>query len=548
MSRAAAPPHPDAPQAPPPRGRTRRSLQWPLAPPSRVRRALTGAIAAAAGLAASSLISAVFPGGVSAVAAVGDEVVSLTPAGTREAAIGALGSADKPFILLSVAGVTIAMAALLGLAARRDRVPLAIGGAALLAISLAATGVSSPAALPAGLVATLGAAIAAAWTVGRLTRPAPVPQTAAAERTPPAAWHEKEMSRRQFTALAATFAAVAALGQGLSSLLGGFSSSAVDAFRVAVRLPRVARPLPAPAAADSFDVPGISPLVTPNGDFYRVDTAFIPPALDPGTWRLRIDGMVRHPMTLSYDDLMKTPQVEADITLCCVSDPVGGNLISNARWQGVRLDRLLGLAGVLPGADQIVGRSADGFTAGMPTRLALDGRASLVAVAMNGQPLPIEHGFPARLVVPGLYGYVSATKWLTEIQLTTFASFDAYWVQRGWAQPAPLVTESRIDVPQSGSRVNAGAVTIAGVAWAQHRGISGVQVRVDSGPWLDAEVAGELSIDTWRQWRVRWLASAGTHLIEVRARDATGAVQSPRESDPFPSGATGYHTVQVTVA
>jgi len=522
-------------------------------------------VAGGAALATASLIAAVLPSGLSPLTAVGDEVVSLTPAGVREAAIGFLGTADKPVIIAAVAVITIGITALLGLAARQDRMPLALGGAALLAIGLASTGDSSPAYLPAGVASAAGAGLVAIWVVRRLGRPAPAPPRPATgqrrrpqdgaraeprwERPRPSAgWGGKELTRRQFTLLAGGVAVVAALGQGIASLLVSTSAAAVEAVRRTIRLPRVARPLPPPDPADSFDVPGISPLVTSNDAFYRIDTAFIPPAVDSTSWQLRINGMVERPLTLTYDQLMAISQVEADITLCCVSDPVGGNLISNARWQGVRLDRLLEMAGVLHGADQIVGRSVDGFTAGMPTALALDGRAALVAVGMNGQPLPIEHGFPARLVVPGLYGYVSGTKWLQEILLTTFSSFDAYWVQRGWSQPSPIRTESRIDVPQDGSSLAAGATVIAGVAWAQHRGISGAQVRIDSGPWLPAQLAGELSIDTWRQWKLGWQATPGMHTIEVRAVDGTGTAQTPAYSDPFPSGATGYHTIQVTVS
>lgn len=530
------------------------ALQWPHHPPSRPRRAVTAAVAAGAALATSTLVAVLLPGGQPPLIAVGDLVVSLTPAGTREAAIGVLGTADKPFILVSVAAVTVAVAVLLGLASRHDRIPLYGGGAALLGLGLLASGLSTPSAFPSTAAATLAAAAVAAWTVIRLTRvrvaeaarPSADGPSPDLER-PPTSWAEKEISRRQFTVGAVVIAAAAALGQGFATLLGGIGSGTVDALRATVHLPRVAHPLPPPAPGDSFRIPGVTPLVTPNPDFYRIDTAFIPPAVDPGTWRLRIDGMVGHPLTFSFDELMAMPQEEADITLCCVSDPVGGNLISNARWQGVRLDRLLDRAGPTRAADQVVGRSVDGFTAGFPLQLALDGRAALVAVGMNGVPLPIAHGFPARLVVPGLYGYVSATKWLTEIRLTTFAAFGAYWVERGWGPPAPVLTEARIDVPQPGGRLRAGTVTVAGVAWAQHRGIAGVQVQVDAGPWQDAELAGELSIDTWRQWRLRWEATPGAHTLSARAVDGSGAVQTGRIAAPFPDGATGYPTVHVTV-
>lgn len=534
-------------------GRLTSALQWRVLP-SPQRRTIIGVVAGGTGLAASSLIGAVIPNGQPLITSVGDEVVSLTPAGVRQAAIGVLGTADKPVILLSVGVLTLVIAGLLGLAARHDRLPLALGGGVMIVIGLAATIDSAPAAIPAAVLAAIGAVIAAAWTVERLSRPEPQGAPARPERvrrtlhTPPRSWAEKEITRRQFALLAAVVAGAAAVGQGIASLITSMSSTAVQAMRATIHLPKVADPLPPVPAADSFNVPGLSPLVTENDNFYRVDTEFVPPAVDVTTWNLTIQGMVRKPITLTYDQLMKIPQVQADITLCCVSNDVGSDLISNARWQGVPLAKLLDMAGVLPGADQVVGISVDGFSAGFPTQLALDGRMALVAVGMNGQPLPIDHGFPARLVVPGLYGYVSATKWLTEIQLTTLSSYDAYWVQRGWAQQGVIVTELRIDVPQGGANVKAGSVIVAGVAWAQHRGISAVQVRVDSGPWLDAQLAGELSIDTWRQWRLAWQATAGTHTLEVRAADDTGTFQVSRFTYPFPGGATGYDQIQVTVA
>ncbi len=526
-------------------------LGWPARPPSAARRAAAGAVAAMVGLATAALAALVLPGGQSPLVSVADQVVSLAPSTPREATIALLGTADKPFILAAVAAVTVALAALLGLLSRRDRRPLAAGGAILLAVGVAATAASAPSAVAAGLVGMVLSALAAAWSVGRLTRPPaaglrPAGRAIPAGR-PPASWAEREMSRRQFTLLAAGMAVLAVAGQGLASLVGSVPSSAVERFRAATRLTRAAHPLPPPPAADSFRIAGLTPLVTPNAGFYRVDTAFVPPSVDPVSWRLSLDGMVDRPLTFRYEDLMAMPQEEAYITLCCVSDPVGGSLIGNALWQGVRLARLLALAGVRHGADQLVGRSVDGFTAGFPTALALDGRAALVALGMNGEPLPIVHGFPARLIVPGLYGYVCATKWLTEIRLTTLSSFTAYWEQRGWGPPAPVATESRIDVPRDGAALSPGEVTVAGVAWAQHRGIRGVQVRVDGGPWRAAELAGELSIDTWRQWRYRWTATRGRHTLAVRATDAGGRVQTARTVPPFPDGATGYPSVRVTV-
>jgi DMSO/TMAO reductase YedYZ molybdopterin-dependent catalytic subunit len=300
-----------------------------------------------------------------------------------------------------------------------------------------------------------------------------------------------------------------------------------------------------PAAAQ-LDVAGLDPVVTPNDRFYRIDTALQVPRVDAASWRLRVTGMVDRPLELSLDDLLAREVVEADVTLACVSNEVGGRLVGNARWRGVRLDDLLAEAGVRPGATQVVGRSVDGFTAGFPTA-TLDGRDVLVAVGMNGAPLPFEHGFPARLVVPGLYGYVSATKWLAEIELTTLEALDGYWIPRGWAKEAPIKTASRIDVPRPGSDVAPGPTPIAGVAWAPTRGIDRVEVAVDDGPWQAARLAAAIGPDSWRQWVLDWDATPGEHSLRVRATDGTGATQTEQRADPVPDGASGWHTVTVRV-
>ncbi|MEQ9163154.1 MAG: molybdopterin-dependent oxidoreductase, partial [Ilumatobacter fluminis] len=265
-----------------------------------------------------------------------------------------------------------------------------------------------------------------------------------------------------------------------------------------------------------------------------------------GGWTLRITGMVDEEIELTYDELLQREIVEADITLSCVSNEIGGNLLGNARWTGVRLDDLLAEAGIAADADQIVGRSVDGYTCGFPTA-ALDGRNALVAVAMNGEPLPLEHGYPARLIVPGLYGYVSATKWLEEIELTRFDAFDQYWVERGWVEDAPIKTQSRIDTPRGLQTVQAGTVPIAGAAWAQTRGIERVEIQIDDGEWVEARLADPLNDVTWRQWSYAWEATPGRHDIRVRATDGTGAIQTDERTEPFPSGATGRHQIVVMV-
>ena len=294
---------------------------------------------------------------------------------------------------------------------------------------------------------------------------------------------------------------------------------------------------------------GLSPIVVPNDDFYRIDTAFIPPSVDRATWRLKVTGLVDREVELTYEELVALPIIEQYVTIACVSNEVGGDLVGNARWTGVALRDVLEIAGVQPAADQLVGRSVDGWTAGMPVEWVMDpSRVPMIAVGMNGEPLPRAHGYPARLIVPGLYGYVSATKWVTELELTRFDQFQGYWVPLGWAERAPILTQSRIDVPSSGEQVQAGSVPIAGVAWAPDRGIRGVEVQVDDGAWLPATLSAPISKATWVQWLFRWDATPGSHQVSVRAIDGTGEVQTDRTSRPAPDGARGHHTISVNVA
>jgi DMSO/TMAO reductase YedYZ molybdopterin-dependent catalytic subunit len=278
-----------------------------------------------------------------------------------------------------------------------------------------------------------------------------------------------------------------------------------------------------------------------------VDTALVVPQVDPATWRLRVHGMVEREVTLTWTELLDKPLQEAMVTLTCVSNEVGGDLAGNAVWTGWPVRELLALAGPRPGADMVLSRSVDGFTAGTPLSTLTDGRNALVAVGMDGEPLPIEHGFPARLVVPGLYGYVSATKWVTDLKVTTFARDEGYWTPRGWSARGPIKTASRIDVPRSGSVVRAGTVAVAGVAWAQHRGISSVEVRADDGPWRQARLAAQPTVDAWREWVLRWEATRGHHTLTVRATDGAGDLQAKAFAPPVPNGSSGWHTVSVRV-
>ncbi|MCY4162617.1 MAG: molybdopterin-dependent oxidoreductase [bacterium] len=301
----------------------------------------------------------------------------------------------------------------------------------------------------------------------------------------------------------------------------------------------------APRRANFDYIEGIDPLITPNDDFYLIDTALSYPQVDPEDWSLRIHGMVDREVEIGYEELLDLGLVQEQVTLSCVSNSVGGGLVGNAEWVGVPLANVLQQAGIQRGATQIVGRSIDRWTAGFPTEVALDGRVALVAVQMNGEPLPIAHGFPARLVVSGLYGYVSATKWLSEIELTTWEGFDGFWIPRGWSKEGPIKTQSRIDVPRRGEEVAPGPTAIAGVAWAPHRAIEKVEVQVDDEPWVEADLSRETTINSWRQWMVTWDATPGDHRVRVRATDGTGTTQTPEISEPAPDGATGWHTIQV---
>jgi DMSO/TMAO reductase YedYZ molybdopterin-dependent catalytic subunit len=353
-------------------------------------------------------------------------------------------------------------------------------------------------------------------------------------------------ARRQFIVAAGVTVAAAAIGE-----IGGRSLATrknVSIAQKTLRIPKATVPAAPLPRGVNLPVPGISSFITPNSQFYRVDTAILVPQVDPSNWTLRIHGMVAREVTITFDQLIRRPLIEDYITLTCVSDPVEGPYVGNAKWLGASLAALIRSAGPQAGADQLLCTSVDGFTSGTPLSVVLDGRDALVAVAMNGTVLPTEHGFPARLVVPGLYGYVSACKWVVDIELTTFAKAQAYWVPRGWSQQGPIKTESRIDVPGNGTSLKAGQVPVAGVAWAQHKGIEAVEVRVDNGPWNEATLAAVPGIDTWRQWVWQWPAAKGTHTIEARATDKTGYTQTSLVEDVAPNGASGYPSTQVSVS
>ena len=507
------------------------------------RAAGSGILAVAVALGCAELAAGLLPGARSLVIAIGDAVIDSVPGWLERAAISTLGTADKPVLLISILLGAGALGAGVGIAGARRFLAGAVALAALTAVAVAAA-LADPQARAAssiaiGLVAALCGIAALRLLLRAATehRSRPVPVIAA-----PGAGGADRRAFLRASALAAVAAGVSGLG---GRLLTG--RERIAEIRRAIRLPRPARAAPPPPSGADLEIPGVAPLYVPNDRFYRIDTALIVPQVDPSDWTLAVKGRVERPFTLTYDELLRMPQIEADITLSCVSNEVGGDLVGNARWQGVPLHVLLERAGVQAGATQLVGRSVDGFTAGFPTRMALDVKETMVAVAMNGEPLPAEHGFPARLVVPGLYGYVSATKWLSAIELKRWDEFDGYWIPRGWAKRGPIKTQSRIDVPAPSSTVPAGRRPIAGVAWAPTRGIRRVEVSIDDGPWQDATLASALNADCWRQWMLSWNATSGRHTIAVRATDGPGVVQTDTRTPVAPDGASGHHTIEVDV-
>jgi DMSO/TMAO reductase YedYZ molybdopterin-dependent catalytic subunit len=505
----------------------------------RLAGALVGLLTAAVGLAVGQLVSIFVAGEAAPVVAVGQTAVMLSPEWLKQFAIRHFGSADKTVLIAGVVVVLILLSALLGMAAMRRRWIGDLGVAAFGVVGAAAA-MSRPDASATWILPSAIGAIAA-WVAFRELHRAAVPDTPEATDATAAAFDRRRFLRTALLAGGGAAAAQAIAVAAAPHFMAG------DISRATVRVPVPDEPIPAVPPGAQLHTPGLSPFYTPNTDFYRVDTTLFPPQIAAKDWRLRIHGMVEHPMTIDYEQLLARPMVERDITLACVSNPVGGPYIGNARWIGALAAPILEEAGVHTGADQLVMRSPDGMTIGAPVAAVTDGRDAMLAVAMNGQPLPIAHGFPVRMVVPGLYGYVSASKWIVDMELTTFAAYDAYWVPRGWSQQAPIKTESRIDTPRPGATRNAGTVVVAGIAWAQHVGIERVEVRVDEGPWNEARLSAQDTVDTWRQWLWEWDATKGTHIVQVRATDANDVTQTSRPATPAPNGATGWHQSQVTI-
>lgn len=518
-----------------------------MTPVSNRRRDLAAIVASIAatvlGAGLGELAAAIVSPTASPFAVIGGGMIDLAPAWAKDLAIDLFGTGDKAALLVGIAVLLLVVAGAAGVLERRrapwGRVVLVALGVigAIVSFTRADAGPLSP--VP-SLVAGAAAAFAAGWLVARLRRG----RASAASGTSSA--DDDGVTRRGVLALSgvAVLAGVMATAGSLA-LSGG--ARAVTAIRAALRLPTPATTTAVPAAAE-LGIAGLTPVITPSADFYRIDTALVVPQVDPSTWTLRVHGLVEQEVVLRWDDLVALPQKETVATLSCVSNEVGGTLIGNARWLGVPIRDILERAKPTAEADMVLSHSVDGFTASTPLEVLTDGRDALLAIGMNGEPLPIEHGFPVRMVVPGLYGYVSATKWVSELEVTRFDRAEGYWTSRGWSERGPVKLQSRIDVPRSGAQVAAGETVIAGVAWQIHVGVSGVEVQIDDGPWQRATLATAISADTWVQWSLPWNATSGSHVIRCRAVSATGETQTSATAPPAPDGATGWDQRTVSVA
>ena len=566
--------------------------------PGHVVSALVGLVAMGLAIGIAELIAALgtwlgfLSSGASPITSLGNTFIHLTPEWLKEYAIRTFGQNDKTALRVGMYITLLIVALIIGSVARRspriaagitvvlvlvtigaifsntgtgafDALPIIVGGAAgvyLLVTVFRRTVAPEILDAPIGKISKPAKTSTATPAPGAVTETTDGPSTELYDSKPGTSGDQHPMAlrsagsgskpvragmdRRQFFRLAGIGAAVAVVTVAISRWIP--STAQVTASRAAAVVPVPSSKQTIPADAD-FKINGITSYITPTADFYRVDTAFVPPNVTSQEWGLKIHGLVDKEVSINYDDLIARPQIERTITLTCVSNPVGGDLAGTATWIGTKVDTLLKEAGPQSGADCVLFTSKDGFTQTAPLDALIDGRDAMLAVAMNGEVLPIEHGFPVRMVVPGLYGYVSACKWIVDMKVSKFADESAYWTQRGWSDKGPIKTASRIDVPKGFAQFPAGEVTIAGVAWAQHRGINKVEVQIDDGPWQAAELAGDASIDTWRQWKYVWKATSGTHTVQSRATDGTGAVQTANVQDVLPDGATGYDSRSIVV-
>lgn len=494
---------------------------------------LLGLIAVGAGLALAQLLASLKNNLNAPVVSIGNRVIDHVPASIKEFAIRTFGVDDKRALVITIYFVVLVLAVLIGHSYFSERQRRAQAIVACMTTIAAAASLFDANSGVLSLLPSLAAGGTTLWVLhimGSYTR----------ENA-----QDEGMLDRRGLLQSIGFIAVGSAG---AVVAGNFfrNHASAQLQRLNIILPKALKFLPPPPTDPALTTPGLSKLFTPNSEFYRIDTAIVVPNVNLDTWRLSIDGMVDNPVEFTYKELTNRPVFQLDATIACVSNEVGGSLVGNARWLGIRLDDLVREASPYGTADQVMGHSIDGFTAGFPLA-ALDGRDAMIAIGMNGEPLPIDHGFPARVIVPGLYGYVSATKWLSRIELTRFDRAEGYWVPRGWSAQAPIKTQSRIDTPITGSSVKTGKRVIAGVAWAPIRGISKVEVRVDNGAWRAATLGPTLAKTTWRQWWIDWDARPGSRTISVRATDGTGALQSSKSVPVAPNGAEGWHIVDITV-
>lgn len=505
---------------------------------------LSGVAAAAVALGVTQLTAVAFGPHADSRTAIGSAVIDATPGPAKEWAIQTFGTSDKLFLTVAVLVSIAVIAALTARFETRRRpvgsVAIVLAGALGCAAVLTRAGATAVDVVPTLIGTVCGVLVLRFLVSGRITDRKNPTETPTDGATP-------DLGRRLSLVTMGLIGAGALAGVA-GAMLNRLNSS-VAGDRTAFTLPTVRSTAPA-LPPPSLQPPGVAlpPFITPNADFYRIDTALSVPQLSRANWRLKIHGMVDREITLTFEDLARLDVVEEVMTLTCVSNPVGGELISNAKWTGYRVRDLLAGAGVHPDADMVLSTSIDGFTAGTPVEALTDQRNALLAIGMNDAPLPVEHGYPARLVVPGLYGYVSATKWIVDLELTRFDRAQAYWTGLGWSERGPIKTQSRVDVPKSGQVVPIGPVTLGGVAWAQQRGITAVEVQIDDGPWQQAQLGASYSKDTWRLWSFPWRAvDPGSHRVTVRATDGEGVVQTSEEADVVPDGATGWHSVSFDV-
>ncbi|MDI3213169.1 molybdopterin-dependent oxidoreductase [Arthrobacter sp. AL12] len=509
--------------------------------------ALAGVAAAAVVLSVAELIGAFFTARATPVIALGSTFIDFTPSWLKDFAIATFGTNDKVALFVGMAVTILLLACVLGIVAYRKWALGVAGvllmGAVIVAAVVTRSGVKPLDAIPT-VIGTVAGLIALRFLVTRLWRMRQWPDmdsdlSAKAPDRP-------VTSRRAFFAATGVTAAASAIAATGGRLLSAARSNVAQA-RESLQLPAAAKPAPAVPAGVQSMAPGVTPWVTPNNDFYRIDTALSVPEINAQDWELRVHGLVDREIRLSFQDLLDANLIESHVSLTCVSNPVGGNLAGNAKWLGMPIRDVLKMAGPQEGADMVLSTSIDGFSASTPLEALQDDRDAMLAFGMNDEALPLEHGYPVRMVVPGLYGFVSATKWVVDLEVTRFADSQAYWTQRGWSERGPIKTMARVEVPKSFAKVPSGRVAIGGTAWAQTRGITKVEVQIDNGPWTEAVLSTEASVVTWRQWSFDWEATPGPHYIKARATDGTGEVQTDQRADPVPDGASGWQSLMVTV-